>query len=69
MGGAMIGVCPVCQDIIWERDDWVIDKFFMKHRECDYALMEDITRKLTRLSRPQQLRILNFLETITTEEE
>ena len=46
MGGAMIGVCPVCQDIIWESDDWVIDKFFMKHRECDYALMDDIVLKV-----------------------
>jgi len=68
MGGAMIGVCPVCQDIIWESDDWVIDKFFMKHRECDYALMDDIVLKLPRLTREQKIRIFNFLDSIIEEE-
>jgi len=64
----MIGVCPVCQDIIWESDDWVIDKFFMKHRECDYALMDDIVLKLPRLTREQKIRIFNFLDSIIEEE-
>ena len=64
----MIGECPVCQDIIWESDDWVLDKFYMKHRECDSALMEDVALKLSRLSREQKIRMLIFLESITEEE-
>lgn len=68
MGGAVIGVCPVCKDFIYESVEWTIDRFFMKHWECDYSLMEDIVLKLPRLTREQKIRIFNFLDSIIEKE-
>jgi len=65
----MIGECPVCEEIIWEDDDWVLDKYFMKHAECDSKLMEDLAYKVKKLTRDQQLRIMALLELIIVDEE
>lgn len=62
MGGAIIGQCPVCKDFIYESDDWTVTKFYLKHRECDAKVMDDVTIKITRMSKEQKYRILNFLE-------
>jgi hypothetical protein len=68
MGGAIIGKCPVCLDHIWESDEWTMGKYFMKHHECDSKLMDDLTLKLSRLTRTQKIRIYNFLDSIIDEE-
>lgn len=66
--GGILGTCPVCQDLIWEDEDWIVTKYYMKHEECDYKVMDDLTLKLYRLSRPQQIRMINFLDSIIDEE-
>jgi hypothetical protein len=66
--GAMIGVCPVCGEIIWEDEEWVMDKYFMKHIECDGKLMNDLACIINKLTRNQQLRVMALLELIIIDE-
>lgn len=51
--GAIIRECPMCEEWIWEDEDWVIDEDVLRHEECAQG---NLLEKFSKL--PRQLQVL-----------
>jgi hypothetical protein len=56
--GAILGVCPVCEDVIWE-DEWDIYEDTMIHEDCKSKFIADKLRitngQFEKLSKEQKI--------------
>lgn len=63
--GAILGLCPVCFEYIWEAEDYIVTES-LAHTSCLIAI-EDVELRflLLQIPRARQLRLLQFLDGIT----
>jgi hypothetical protein len=69
--GVILNECPVCRELIWEDDDYVVEKDAIKHKKCwtSTVNMSTIASMLFELTDSQKKRMLSLLEGLIKNDE
>ena len=68
--GVIIGNCPICNEFIWEDDDFTVMDDALKHRECMLTeKIQDLSKMVMRLSEQNRMILTEVLNVLLLSQE